>query len=224
MNSYLDEIVRLNVNFQSMVGENKFIVNLNKVDIYTLCCVPLSMYALVLLIGKHYAPALVLLYVSIFVDCTDGVLARKYQLTSLVGRYLDSFCDVLNYLIVPAVFIYQLGMQQWFYLIIIAFFIALGIVRLAVVNDLGIVKNDKGEPCYLGLPVWHLSFCLGIIYCLSLIINMQFIFPLLAVALAAHSFFMIYNIKTKKVTSLLSLTVATLGQAALFLLLILSFR
>jgi phosphatidylserine synthase len=127
-----------------MTEKNKFIVNLNLVDIYTLFCVPLSMYALVLLIGKQFEPALVLLYLSIFVDCTDGVLARKYKLSSVVGRYLDSFCDVLNYLIVPAVFIYQLGMQEWYYLIVMAVSIALGIVRLAVVNDLGIVKNKKG--------------------------------------------------------------------------------
>jgi len=205
-----------------MVDEkNRFIVNLNKVDIYTLCCVPLSMYALVLLMTKQFEPALVLLYLSIYVDCTDGVLARKYDLASVVGRYLDSFCDVLNYLIVPAVFIYQLGMQQWYYLIIMAVFIALGIVRLAVVNDLGIVKNDKGEMCYLGLPVWHLAFFLGIIYCVSIIFKMIFIFPLVGIALALHSFFMIYNMKIKKVMSLWSLTLATLGQVAFFLALIL---
>jgi CDP-diacylglycerol--serine O-phosphatidyltransferase len=204
-----------------MTEKNKFIVNLNLVDIYTLFCVPLSMYALVLLIGKQFEPALVLLYLSIFVDCTDGVLARKYKLSSVVGRYLDSFCDVLNYLIVPAVFIYQLGMQEWYYLIVMAVSIALGIVRLAVVNDLGIVKNKKGEMCYLGLPVWHLSFFLGIIYLTSLFFNMIYVFPLMGVALAIHAFFMIYNIKIKKLLNLLMLSIATLGQAAFFIILIL---
>jgi phosphatidylcholine synthase len=58
--------------------------------------------------------ALLLMLVSLFVDSTDGMMARALDVPGLTprfdGRRLDDMVDFLNYVIVPAVFLVATGL------------------------------------------------------------------------------------------------------------------
>jgi phosphatidylcholine synthase len=54
------------------------------------------------------------LVVAIFIDATDGPLARRWEVTrrtpSFSGRKLDDIVDYINYTLIPMVFAYHFGM------------------------------------------------------------------------------------------------------------------
>ncbi|MEP1095563.1 MAG: CDP-alcohol phosphatidyltransferase family protein [Cyclobacteriaceae bacterium] len=59
-----------------------------------------------------YVLAIFLLYVSWLLDEVDGSLARKYNQTTVLGKYLDSGNDLAAFLLIPAV-ILLIIFQTW---------------------------------------------------------------------------------------------------------------
>lgn len=95
------------------------------------------------------------LVVAAFVfDVLDGRIARWRQTTSAMGRELDSLADVISFGIAPAVIAYGCGMQGLYDRIVLAYFVACGVSRLARYNitadalsgDDGKVKFFEGTP------------------------------------------------------------------------------
>ena len=75
------------------------------------------------------------LVVAAFVfDVLDGRIARWRQTTSAMGRELDSLADVISFGIAPAVIAYGCGMQGLYDRIVLAYFVACGVSRLARYN------------------------------------------------------------------------------------------
>ncbi len=100
----------------------------------------------------YYACALVL--AALIFDVVDGRVARWRQKSSSLGRELDSLADVISFGVAPAVIAYGCGMQGFFDRIVLAFFVACGVSRLARYNvtaetladDSGKVKYFEGTP------------------------------------------------------------------------------
>lgn len=95
------------------------------------------------------------LVVAAFVfDVLDGRIARWRQTTSAMGRELDSLADVISFGIAPAVIAYGCGMQGLYDRIVLAYFVACGVSRLARYNITaealsggdGKVKHFEGTP------------------------------------------------------------------------------
>lgn len=80
----------------------------------------------------HFAGALVL--AALVFDFLDGRIARWRQKTSLLGRELDSLADVISFGVAPAAIGYVCGMQGFFDRIVLAYFVACGVSRLARYN------------------------------------------------------------------------------------------
>ena len=80
----------------------------------------------------HFACALVLA-AGIF-DVLDGRIARWRQTTSILGRELDSLADIISFGVAPAVIAYGCGMQGLFDRIVLVYFVACGVSRLARYN------------------------------------------------------------------------------------------
>jgi len=100
----------------------------------------------------YFACGLVL--AALIFDILDGRIARWRQKTSAMGRELDSLADVISFGVAPAVIAYGCGMQGLYDRIILAYFVACGVSRLARYNvtaeeladDSGKVKYFEGTP------------------------------------------------------------------------------
>jgi len=80
----------------------------------------------------YFACGLVL--AALVFDVLDGRIARWRQKTSTLGRELDSLADIISFGVAPAVIAYGCGMQGLYDRIVLAFFVACGVSRLARYN------------------------------------------------------------------------------------------
>jgi CDP-diacylglycerol---serine O-phosphatidyltransferase len=83
---------------------------------------------------RHVYFACALVLAALLFDIVDGRVARWRQKSSEMGRELDSLADVISFGVAPAVIGYGLGMQGLFDRIILGFFVACGVSRLARYN------------------------------------------------------------------------------------------
>jgi CDP-diacylglycerol--serine O-phosphatidyltransferase len=121
-------------------------------------------------ISRIYVACGLILGALIF-DVLDGRIARWRQKSSAMGRELDSLADVISFGVAPAVLGYACGMQGLYDRIILAFFVACGVSRLARYNvtaeemssGTGKVKYFEGTPiptsfalvCVLTVGAWY---------------------------------------------------------------------
>ena len=117
-----------------------------------------SMFAIITFIQTgevhhvYYACALVL--AALVFDIFDGRVARWRQKSSLLGRELDSLADVISFGVAPALIAYGVGMQGLWDRVVLVFFVACGVSRLARFNvtaeqlsgGSGKVKYFEGTP------------------------------------------------------------------------------
>ena len=100
----------------------------------------------------YYACALVL--AALVADVLDGRVARWRHESSPLGRELDSLADVISFGVAPAVIAYGVGMQGLWDRIVLGYFVACGVSRLARFNvtaealsgGTGKVKYFEGTP------------------------------------------------------------------------------
>ena len=99
-------------------------------------------------------------------DILDGRIARWRQKNSVMGRELDSLADIISFGVAPAVIGYGCGMQGLYDRIILTYFVACGVSRLARYNvtaealagDGGKVKYFEGTPIPTSLLLVLLMF------------------------------------------------------------------
>jgi CDP-diacylglycerol--serine O-phosphatidyltransferase len=82
----------------------------------------------------HMYLACALVFAALAFDILDGRIARWRQKTSAMGRELDSLADVISFGVTPAMIGYALGMQGLYDRVILAYFVACGVSRLARYN------------------------------------------------------------------------------------------
>jgi CDP-diacylglycerol--serine O-phosphatidyltransferase len=109
-----------------------------------------------------------LVFAALIFDILDGRIARWRQTTSGMGRELDSLADVISFGVAPAVIAYGCGMQGLYDRVVLTYFVACGVSRLARYNVTadalsaadGKVKYFEGTP----IPT---SLLLVIILCVA---------------------------------------------------------
>ncbi len=82
----------------------------------------------------HLYFACALIPLALVFDVLDGRIARWRQRSSAMGRELDSLADVISFGVAPAVIAYGAGMQGFYDRIVLVFFVAAGVSRLARYN------------------------------------------------------------------------------------------
>jgi CDP-diacylglycerol---serine O-phosphatidyltransferase len=75
-----------------------------------------------------------LILAALILDVLDGRVARWRRKSSPLGRELDSLADVISFGVAPAALGYACGMQGFYDRIILAYFVACGVSRLARYN------------------------------------------------------------------------------------------
>ncbi|HZD40649.1 MAG TPA: CDP-alcohol phosphatidyltransferase family protein [Terriglobales bacterium] len=98
--------------------------------------------------------ALCLIPLAFVLDVLDGRVARARHEHSIFGRELDSLADIVSFGTAPAAIAYGLGMRGALDVLVLIYFIACGISRLARYNitaarlsdEAGKVKYYEGTP------------------------------------------------------------------------------
>jgi CDP-diacylglycerol--serine O-phosphatidyltransferase len=116
---------------------------------------------------RHIYFACALVLAALIFDVLDGRIARWRQVSSPLGRELDSLADVISFGVAPAMIAYACGMQGLYDRIVLAYFVACGVSRLARFNvtaealadESGKVKYFEGTPIptsivLVGLLAW----------------------------------------------------------------------
>jgi CDP-diacylglycerol--serine O-phosphatidyltransferase len=119
---------------------------------------------------EHIYFASALVFAALIFDILDGRVARWRQTDSAMGRELDSLADVISFGVTPAMIGYACGMQGLYDRIILGYFVACGVSRLARYNvtaeemsaGSSKVKFFEGTPiptsfllvCVLALAAW----------------------------------------------------------------------
>lgn len=83
---------------------------------------------------RHVLIACALIVLAFVFDVFDGNVARWRQKSSTMGRELDSLADVISFGVAPAVIAYGIGMNGLWDRVVLLFFVACGVSRLARYN------------------------------------------------------------------------------------------
>jgi CDP-diacylglycerol--serine O-phosphatidyltransferase len=113
---------------------------------------------------QHVYFACGLVAAALAFDILDGRVARWRNKASEMGRELDSLSDVISFGVAPAMIAYGIGMQGSLDRVILCFFVACGVSRLARYNvtaeslsgGTGKVSYFEGTP----IPTSFLLVCL----------------------------------------------------------------
>ena len=174
-------------------------------------------FSIVLVLKGYFSFGLSVLYLAMTIDWLDGFLARRFGTARDFGRYLDSFVDVLDYLIAPSLFLYLWGFNHWLQSLILLLFIMSGIVRLSVFNEIGNVKNEEGDSSYLGMPVYYSLFYVAGAFILHWLVPKEALFPFLSLLFTVSSVLMVYKKKFFKFKITVAIPI-TFGGTLLFAL------
>ena len=105
-------------------------------------------------VAHVYFGGLAVLAALVF-DVLDGRIARWRQTASALGRELDSLADVISFGVAPAALAYACGMQGFYDRVILAYFVACGVSRLARYNVTAeALSGGTGKVAYFeGTPI-----------------------------------------------------------------------
>jgi len=103
----------------------------------------------------HIYFACALIPVALVFDVFDGRIARWRQRASAMGRELDSLADVISFGVAPAAIAYGCGMQGFYDRIVLGFFVACGVSRLARYNVTAEKLSEGGDKVkyFEGTPI-----------------------------------------------------------------------
>lgn len=103
---------------------------------------------------RHVYFACALVLAALIFDVLDGRIARWRQKASTLGQELDSLSDVISFGVAPAMIAYGVGMQGFYDRIILVYFIACGVSRLARYNVTAEELSEGGKVKYFeGTPI-----------------------------------------------------------------------
>lgn len=115
---------------------------------------------------RHIHFACGLLVAALIFDVLDGRIARWRQKTSDIGRELDSLADIISFGVAPAMMGYALGMNGLFDRIVLAYFVACGVSRLARYNVTAEELSAGGDKVkyFEGTPIPTSLLIVGILF------------------------------------------------------------
>lgn len=104
---------------------------------------------------RHVYFSCALVFAALIFDVLDGRIARWRQKASLMGQELDSLADVISFGVAPAIIAYGCGMQGLYDRIVLGYFVACGVSRLARYNvTAGALSEGTGKVKYFeGTPI-----------------------------------------------------------------------
>ena len=160
-------------------------------NILTFVNMILGLVAIIFSIQGDFILSCMFIIIAAFTDRFDGMYARKFNATSVIGKYLDSNSDLISFGIAPGLLIYLSVLKQFGVIgMIVSFlFIICGAYRLARYNAVEFTGYYVGIPITIAGAILA-AFVLSIPYISSIL----FIFITLIL-----SYLMVSNHSVKKV-------------------------
>jgi CDP-diacylglycerol--serine O-phosphatidyltransferase len=127
----------------------------------------------------------VLVALALVLDVLDGRIARRRHVASPMGRELDSLADVISFGVAPAGIAFAAGLQSALDQIILVYFVACGLSRLARYNVTAeALAAGTGKVRYFeGTPIPTSIVPLGL---LLLAFHRQALYPVTVAGLELH--------------------------------------
>lgn len=197
-----------------MNQQKYLIVSLTWVDWLTLGSLLPACLGLLSALHEKLTLAISLMLLAMFVDMLDGLIARRMNLESEFGRYLDSFCDVFTYLALPLFILYQFGMRDALSLFALFTFLVCGVLRLSRFNIIGAVEQD-GVAYHIGLQVIWSHLLVALAFPLWMWLGDAAHYPLILI-LFTMSLFMIRNLRFAKPIRYTLQTIAILSVTLIY--------
>ncbi|WP_078552735.1 CDP-diacylglycerol--serine O-phosphatidyltransferase [Bacillus alkalicellulosilyticus] len=140
-------------------------------NLLTIINLSLGGFAIIFVIQNELRTSLLFITLAAVFDRFDGMVARKLQITSDLGKQLDSLSDIISFGVAPAILLHQAVLNQFgiagtFFTVL---FIACGAIRLARFNVSAPTKYFVGLPitaagCLLTLSFLFVPFLEGFIF------------------------------------------------------------
>lgn len=118
-------------------------------NILTLFNLSLGGFAIISIMHDQLHLSLLLIFLAALADRFDGMIARKFNIESDLGKQLDSMCDIVSFGVAPALLLYE-GILIEFGAPGAAFtilYLACGALRLARFN----ISENNGY--FTGVPI-----------------------------------------------------------------------
>lgn len=160
-------------------------------NLLTLANLSLGGFAILFGIHGNLRLSLLLIFIAALADRFDGMVARKFNIESDLGKQLDSMSDIISFGIAPALLLYhgilhEFGGPGMFFTV---FYIGCGAFRLARFN----ISESNGY--FTGLPITAAG-CLATLSFLGIPYFPAQLFLFIMIIL---SFLMVATFKLKKV-------------------------
>ncbi|MCX7728225.1 MAG: CDP-diacylglycerol--serine O-phosphatidyltransferase [Bacteroidia bacterium] len=101
------------------------------------------------LVNERYEHVIILVFISLFADFLDGLVARILKAQSAIGKDLDSLADLITFGLLPSIVLYHLAEQQehsiWNFLCFSV--VIFSAIRLAKFNH-----DTRQSYYFIGLP------------------------------------------------------------------------
>lgn len=162
-------------------------------NILTLVNLGCGIMSLMMMFQVEYNWSAFFIILACIADRYDGTLARYLNVSSELGKELDSLADLVSFGVAPSILVFHIyGFSQWGflgYLLVLVFPIA-GAYRLARFN----VTAFDGE--FYGIPITFAGMFLAL-YCL---LSMKYLLPvgITAILILVLSYLMVCRHRFKK--------------------------
>ncbi|WP_347490168.1 CDP-diacylglycerol--serine O-phosphatidyltransferase [Desulfoscipio sp. XC116] len=142
-----------------MINENSNSPLTQLPNFLTLCNIIMGLSSIITASFGNFTLAGLLIIIGAVFDRLDGHVARKYRMTSEIGKQLDSLADVITFGIAPAITIFLLSFTDTVVLgfIMTVIFVTCGAYRLARFNIL-----DYSD-VFIGMPITVAGFLLALL-------------------------------------------------------------
>ncbi|TMW73899.1 CDP-diacylglycerol--serine O-phosphatidyltransferase [Alteribacter natronophilus] len=159
-------------------------------NLLTIFNLSLGGFAILAVLQGQYGMSVAFIVLAAVFDRLDGKVARKLNITSDMGKQLDSLCDIISFGVAPALLLYQSVLYQFSAagMVFTIIFIACGAIRLARFN----VTEQEGF--FVGLPIT----AAGCILTLSHMLNNTMPAPAFMWIILGLSFMMISTFRVRK--------------------------
>ncbi|WP_042458630.1 CDP-diacylglycerol--serine O-phosphatidyltransferase [Neobacillus dielmonensis] len=160
-------------------------------NVITLSNLCLGGFAIVFGIHGNLRLSLLLIFIAALADRFDGMVARKFNIESDLGKQLDSMSDIISFGMAPALLLYQGILHEFggpgsFFTV---FYIGCGAFRLARFN----ITESNGY--FTGLPITAAG-CIATLSYLAIPYVPAYMFLFIMIIL---SFLMVSTFKLRKV-------------------------
>jgi CDP-diacylglycerol---serine O-phosphatidyltransferase len=138
-------------------------------------CGILAVFAVMEYVGtrdvRRLVMAAALIPLALVFDVLDGRVARSRRRHSAMGRELDSLADVISFGVAPAAIAYGAGMTGGWDVVILVYFVACGVSRLARFNVTAEqLATSAGKVAYFeGTPIPSSLVLVGVVAVAALV-------------------------------------------------------